>query len=135
MSFMAANEKWRIGIGSLDHEHSALGQLLEALHTAVNDNPESGHSGVLLHSLDEQMRAHFSTEEAMMEGDRYPGMAIHAMKHDHLIKQLHALMVRVDQAPSNLNEHALKFLREWFQTHIEQDDKLFGVWLSEHGKS
>ncbi len=134
MSIVTWQESWKIGIGALDNEHRACWQLLDEIHTAVRENNAGGRAGTLLHTLNAHIRAHFAAEEAMMVGDRYPGVAIHAMKHEHLAKQLLALIARVERAPTNLNEYALKFLLDWFQTHLVQEDRAFGVWLNEHGK-
>ena len=134
MSIMTWNESWKTGIGALDNEHRDCFQLLDDIHTAVKENDAGVHDGRLLRMLYDRVRAHFAAEEAMMVGDRYPGVAIHAMKHEHLAKQLLALIARVERAPTNLNEHALKFLLDWFQTHLVQEDRAFGVWLNEHGK-
>lgn len=128
------NDSLRIGISALDDEHRTCCRLLDDLQVEVRKGGENGQAGVILHALADQIRVHFGSEEAMMSGDKYPGLALHVMKHDYLTQQLRALAARVERTPGSLNEHALGFLREWFYTHILKDDKAFGLWLMEHGK-
>ena len=70
----------------------------------------------------------------MMTASKYPGLMLHSMKHRYLLEQLNAFSARYRREASTINEHSLKFLRDWVVTHIQNEDLNFGLWLNEHGK-
>ena len=87
-----------------------------------------------LRKVAELTRAHFSSEEGMMTANKYPGVALHLFKHQYLMEQLDALLARVNRGGFKLTEYSLTFLHDWFNTHIQKEDRQFAVWLNDVGK-
>jgi hemerythrin-like metal-binding protein len=128
------NRSLALGIGPLDKDHREFVVALAALESAVEGGSDSRETLPLLHHLDSHTRAHFIAEESLMTTTRYPGAQLHAIKHEQLLKQLHAFVARAERCPAALDRHSLKFLRDWATIHIQSDDRNFGLWLNEHGK-
>jgi hemerythrin len=124
----------RIGIGVFDREHDVLFGVLQALQAEIEGSRRDDQIGELLGNLARGIDAHFQSEEAMMRTSAYPGLALHAMKHERLLEQLKVLRMRYARDHSIMNRHTLNFLRDWFGTHIQTDDTNFGLWQNEHGK-
>jgi hemerythrin-like metal-binding protein len=124
----------RIGIGDFDKEHREIVDALNALQTAVESGNQQSVTGPLLLKLAGDTVAHFKAEEEMMDSAKYPGMAIHRMKHQHLLEQLSAFLTRYTRNSARMDTHSLNFLRDWVTTHIQSEDMNFGLWLNEHGK-
>jgi len=133
MPLMVWSNKFSTGIGVLDKEHQALFEALNGVQAAVIAKEERGTIGALLHMVAEGTSAHFTSEETMMAASKYSGLALHILKHQHLLEQLNAFMARFHRG-YNLDDHSLVFLRDWFIVHIQNDDLNFGLWLNEHGK-
>jgi hemerythrin-like metal-binding protein len=123
-----------VGIGAIDKDHRAVMAAVNALQVAVEGGGDLSVTGPLLNKLNSDTRAHFSAEESLMTITRYPGTALHAMKHQHLLDQLDAFVARNKRDHASLNVHSLNFLRDWVTTHIQSEDRNFGLWLNEHGK-
>jgi hemerythrin len=121
-------------VGAIDKDHRAVMAAINALQVAVEGGGDLNVTGPLLMKLDNDTRAHFRAEESLMATTRYPGAALHAMKHQHLLDQLDAFLARYRRNDAPLNAHSLSFLRDWVSTHIQSDDRNFGLWLNEHGK-
>jgi hemerythrin len=134
MAFPTAIGSLHIGIGIFDREHSALHDILNALQKEIEGRRDDDATGALLTDLARGIEAHFKSEEAMMEASKYPGLMLHAMKHQRLIEQLQALRARYNRDRTIMNKHSLNFLRDWFATHIRNDDMNFSLWQNEHGK-
>jgi hemerythrin-like metal-binding protein len=130
----AWNGKLSVGVGAIDKEHRALFDSVNTMQSALDGHEDRSTITILLHNLDEDTRAHFKSEEAMMTDNGYPGTTLHAMKHQHLLDQLKAFLMRFDRG-AEINEHSLNFLRDWLVSHVQEVDKYFGLWLNEHGKS
>ncbi len=134
MAMVTWSENLSVGVGALDQEHRELCAIINDLEATVTKDEERGKVGLLLFKLADLARSHFADEETAMTASRYPGLVLHALKHQFLIEQIDALIVRLDRDGYTLNEHSLKFLRDWFETHIQKDDLNFGTWFRSHGK-
>ena len=132
MTFVQWNDSLKIGLSGIDQEHRQLSQAINDLHASLVDQSPQARTGLLLQQMVECTRAHFANEESMMAQHRYPGMALHALKHEHLLQQVDALKNRFNRGGFPLNEYSLTFLRDWFTVHVQNEDRNFGVWIREH---
>ena len=130
---MIWSDKYSVGVASIDNEHHELFDAINDVQAAVKNNEERGKIGSLLNTVAEGTRAHFASEEAMMAASKYNGMALHALKHQHLLEQADAFIARFNRG-FDLNKHSLIFLRDWFIPHILETDLNFGLWYVEHSK-
>ena len=133
MALLTWNSKYSVGVKTLDSQHTILFGLLNDLHAAMMKGQAQSLTGPLLHKLVEYTHTHFSAEEQMMAGAKYPGLATHRIKHRDLIKQVEEYAARIDKGEITLNLHLLNFLRDWLSNHIQITDHEYGPWLNEHG--
>jgi len=134
MAALTWSGKLRIGIGAFDKEHWEIVDAINELQAAVDSGNDLGVTGPLLDKLASNTIAHFKAEEDMMASSKYPGLALHEMKHQFLLEQLKAFRTRYRSKSARLDRHSLNFLRDWVTTHIQSEDSNFGQWLNEHGK-
>ncbi len=134
MTLLNADNLLRIGIGEFDREHLAIAEAINELQVAVEGGNNRGVTGPMLEKLARATKAHFLSEETMMTASKYPGMMLHAMKHQRLLEQLSAFQARYSRETPAMDRHSLNFLRDWVNTHIQSDDLNFGLWQNEHGK-
>jgi hemerythrin len=123
-----------VGVEAMDREHRELDQAINELSAAVLHDDQQSLTGPLLRKVAEVTRAHFSSEENLMAVNKYPGMALHLFKHQHLMEQLDALQARVSRGGFKLNEHSLSFMHDWLNTHIQKEDAQLALWLNDTGK-
>lgn len=123
-----------IGIGPLDKEHGDILAAIKELQAAVERTGGQSATTPLLRKLANETKTHFRSEEELMSSSKYPGALLHALKHQRLLEQLNAFLVRYTRETSSMDRHSLNFLRDWFEIHIQKDDLNFGLWLNEHGK-
>ena len=128
---MIWSEKISVGIGVIDTEHQDIFDAINDLHIAVISHEDRESVRLLLSRVVEGTRAHFASEQSLMEIVRYNGKALHALKHQHLLDQMDAFAARYNRGVE-LNEHSLTFLRDWFIPHILDADKNFGLWYRDH---
>jgi hemerythrin len=128
---MIWSDKISVGVGVIDTEHKDLFDAINDLHIAVIGHEDRASISSLLIRVVEGTRAHFASEETLMEIVKYNGRALHALKHQYLQDQIDALVARYNRG-IDLNEHSLIFIRDWFIPHILEADSLFGLWYGEH---
>jgi hemerythrin len=134
VEFLNRENQTCVGVETIDREHRELSQAINDLHTAALQDGQQSLTGPLLRKVAEVARAHFSSEEGLMVSSNYPGMALHLFKHQYLMEQVDALLARVSRGGFKLTEYSMTFLHDWFNTHIQEEDTQFGVWLNETGK-
>ncbi len=111
--------KFATGNALVDRQH-------QALFEAVNAFDENLEAGMSRERLDETLdflaryvQEHFSTEEFLMLGAGFPGLARHKHEHDRLIARVKFIRDLRDQDPALVPAEGLaRFLGDWLQSHI-----------------
>jgi hemerythrin-like metal-binding protein len=133
MAFMTWDDRFSVGIKSIDEQHTVLFGILNDLYDAMKKGQAQTVTGPLLHKLANYTSRHFSSEEAMMATTGYAGLEAHRVKHRDLIKQVEQHIARFERGDIMLSVDLFNFLRDWLTTHIQKTDKEYGPWLKEHG--
>ena len=140
MSYIEWNDTYKLGHGQIDEEHHGLhlhiNRVVEIVFGDRDEVVPAGHVGreslieTAVEALREATAAHFRSEEALMRTAEFPGMKTHAEQHEELLDELarfaeHFHSTRADSVP-----HAVRFLREWFEFHIDTYDRALVRWLN-----
>ena len=133
MALLAWNQKYSVGVHTLDDQHTGLFNILNDLHEAMMKGQAQSLTGPLLKKLVDYTRSHFAAEEALLARTQYPGLKEHKALHVELVKQVEDYVERFDRGEITLNLHLLNFLRDWLTNHIQKTDREYGPWLNEHG--
>lgn len=133
MALLEWNDRYSVGVKTLDDQHSVLFGILNDLYDAMKKGQAQTVTGPLLHKLAEYTSHHFASEEALMVSARFAGLTAHRAKHRELIKQVEAYIARFERGDVMLSVDLFNFLRDWLTTHISKEDKEYGPWLVAHG--
>jgi hemerythrin len=129
MAELSWGEKYAVGFQGIDDEHKEMFDAVQELESALERNAETAAP---LKKLVDATAKHFASEELMMRTAKYPGLALHAANHRRLMEKVEAFAARHGQGGVAVDQHALKFLRDWLLYHIENDDARLGGWLKDH---
>ena len=127
-------DKYAVGVPGIDDDHKELFAAVNELEWAIGRNADAAEMVVLLKELVDRTRKHFADEEAAMRDAKYPGLALHVANHQRLQEKVEAFAARHSQSGSQMNQHALNFLRDWLVSHIENDDRRLGEWLKDSAR-
>ena len=133
MALISWDNKYSVGVKTIDSQHTVLFDILNELHAAMSKGLAQNLTGPLLRKLVDYTNKHFSAEEAMLETAKYPKLAEHRIKHRDLIKQVNDYSARLERGEITVNIHLMNFLRDWLTNHIMKTDHEYGPWLNEHG--
>jgi hemerythrin-like metal-binding protein len=127
MSFFTWKEAFNTGIAEIDQQHqeifAVLNRLYEASQTPVN---RATAKQALLEMID-YANNHFSREERLMKKINYPELNQQMTQHNFYKEQMIQLDLElVEDNPSGY-KHVVEFLKDWFLSHILQEDMKFGV--------
>jgi len=122
MALLTWNDKYSVGVPTIDAQHKVLFDIINSLHDAMMKGQAQALTGPLLHRLADYTNTHFTSEEGKMSAAKYPGLAEHKVKHRNLVKQVEEFVLRYDKGEIALNLQLLNFLRDWLTNHIQKED-------------
>ena len=134
MAFIEWSEGLEIGVDAMDTEHRALVDSINQLEASLDSGEERSRTIQMVARVAREAKAHFASEEAAMANAKYPGAALHALKHQHMAAQILSFLTRYSRDTSALNGHMLKFLSDSLAHHIRNEDAIFGRWAQERAK-
>ena len=88
MSMLQWQDRFRIGIAEVDHEHRELIQLINDLHAALGANQSPERIEEFLGEILARIAAHFALEEKSMTALLYPERFAHKEDHERLLDEI-----------------------------------------------
>lgn len=133
MSFMAWEDRFSVGVASIDTQHKKLIDLINELH----DARLKGKSGEALTHIFGELATytvdHFAHEEKLFDQTKYPATATHKAEHDALRTKVRELQAAMEGQKFPFTMELMDFLREWLQKHILGSDKGYSSHLTSAG--
>lgn len=141
MSYIAWDASKELGHEKIDAEHQELlvhiNRLVDIVF-GVGPDREDPCRGVnrrlcieaAVGALQFAATEHFSSEEVLMAGSDYPSSRVHAEAHADLLEQLDGFAAHFHSTSADSLPHAVRFLREWFEFHIDTYDRGLVRWLN-----
>ena len=118
------DERYVLGIHSVDQQHKQLVEIINQLHGASLRGEKRETISAILASLVHYTRVHFSDEETMLESAGYPDLDMHRSKHQGFVSHLSDMQHRFDGGQDVAGD-LLAFLRDWLAGHILGTDKRY----------
>ena len=135
MALMDWNPTLSVKVRKFDDQHKKLVDLLNQLHDGMKAGQGNAVLGNVLQSLITYTSTHFKDEEQVMQANSYPDLARHRAEHEKLVKQVLDLQKKFQAGGAVLTLTVLSFLKDWLFTHIQGEDKKYGVFLNAKGIS
>jgi len=122
MSFIEWDDRFSVGVASVDHEHRELIELINGFQRKiVQDDAVEARRDYLGETL-AHISAHFALEEKLMRDSRYDQYAEHKADHEVLLDQLRDIMDAVESDHAVDNDALSEVLEHWFARHFQTHD-------------
>lgn len=129
-------KSFNIGVDVVDAQHRKLVELLNNIHTTMQQGHGEESIEGTLRELVDYTHYHFGDEERLMAGKNYPQLESHQALHRKLIEDLGRFMGEYQHDRSHFSEtRMISFMREWLIQHILKEDKQFAQYLAQKGTS
>ncbi len=122
-----------LGHDELDEEHRVQFELIDAVAEAVAAGREPAEVDAAVGRLIEYLRAHFLSEQLLMERHRFPQRETHAREHDHAIELLEDLKRRHAVGVTRWTLDSIHLLRDWLAGHVSGADRSLVSFLEAAG--
>lgn len=123
-------DDFSVNVEKIDEQHKKMLELVNNLHSSVENRIDKQELEQLLIELVEFTRMHFSTEEKLMEQFDYPEREHHQEHHKVLLQHLDYLVNAISRGKSPTFYSDYDVSSDWALTHIAESDKPLGAFLN-----
>ena len=122
MKFIEWNDKFSVGVVSVDYEHRQLIELIGAFQRKIEEDDSIDVKLEYLGETYAQISAHFALEEKIMRESHYERYEDHKSDHERLLDQLRDIMDATEDDQQIDNETLGAELETWFSRHFQEKD-------------
>lgn len=119
-----------LGHAALDEDHQVQFALIDAVADTVVSGRDATEVDRAMVRLIDHARAHFLSEQVLMERHRFPGREQHAREHDHAIELLENLRMRHAVGGTRWTLDSIHLLRDWLAGHVRGADRSLADFLA-----
>jgi hemerythrin len=123
------NQKYSVGITSIDAQHQNLFAIAHELHAAMSAGQGKSALSRLLDRLVQYTAVHFVHEERLMRQCDYPNLEEHRREHEKLTAQVVDFQKEYQAGRITLTVQLLQFLKGWLEHHIQESDHAYAPHL------
>ncbi|MCR4713522.1 MAG: bacteriohemerythrin [Treponemataceae bacterium] len=127
--FITWDPKFKIGIPTIDTQHENLVKLCnEFYQSLLKNNDKENNQLVVKQTLEKCLNyaaTHFKEEERLMIASHFSGYKQHKASHDAFTEKCEIAYMRIEKLTTSECIKFAHFLREWIQTHIAHEDRLY----------
>jgi hemerythrin-like metal-binding protein len=134
MAFLNWGPNFSVGVAAFDREHQGLMAIINELHDKMQSGQGKEVVGAIVKRLIDYTIRHFEHEEVELKKHGYPQLRDHQAQHDALKQKVSEFHNRLTIGYNGLiTIEMLRFLKSWLETHIQQEDKAYGLFLNGKG--
>ncbi len=133
MPIMQWDQKFSVGLATIDAQHQKLISYLNELYDAMRQGKGKDKLEKTLQALIAYTSEHFQTEEKLMKQFHYPDAESHFTEHASFVQHAIKFQRDFESGKIMLTTEVMKFLNEWVQNHILGTDKKYSLFFIEKG--
>jgi len=129
MALILWNDRFSVGVPSLDIQHRQLVEMVNELHAALAAGRGEPVIRELLDRLGRYAETHLESEEQMLRAHDYPDFAAHKAQHEEYLARVRELQSRAGHGQVAMVISLLAFFKDWWTSHILHADKAYSDYL------
>jgi hemerythrin len=123
--------KLSVGVDAMDGQHQRLIGMINQIYAASERPPNLEANVRAFDALVQYAGMHFQQEEALMEREKFPGLKVHKIVHEDLVKKLHVHRENLIKEQGRIGTALMSFLKVWLTGHIMGVDTQYGKHIHE----
>ena len=135
MAIIKWEEKYSVGIESMDNQHKKLVQMINDVFDELRGGGRHEKLMEIIEGLVEYTHVHFKAEETVFEKFGYKETAEHKAEHQKFINQINEFKEGFEGGKIPLTMDIVAFLENWLFSHILGTDQKYSEFFKENGIS
>lgn len=119
------DNKYSVGIASIDAQHKQLVELINKLHEAMMKGSSKAIIKDVIAELMNYTKTHFTYEEELMQKFSYGDYETHKKTHASFVERVFDFQEKYLKGEILLSIDIINFLRDWLIKHISGTDKKY----------
>ena len=132
MKYLQWDEKYSVGVDSVDYEHQNLMDMINMIYAELEDRRDIAEITQTVSDVHAEISAHFALEERIMRQAGYEGFAAHKNDHEDLLDQIRSMMDAIEDDPEPALDMLSEQLADWFSNHFATFDARLHSKLGDH---
>jgi len=133
MEIIQWNDSFSVKVAAMDKEHRKLVDMINALNDAMEKGKGKDIVAKIIDGLLAYAKTHFADEEKLMAQYAFPELASQADMHAKFAEKVIEYKKQHDGGNILLSLSVVKFMSNWLRSHIQVEDKKYGVYLNAKG--
>lgn len=129
MLTIAWDDRFLVGLPSIDNQHKIFFQLINQLSADFVSHEPREHLSILFDNLNDYADYHFSLEERWMVCQKFPLLKAHRFEHASFSERITELRHHFRDLDRNVTLETMVFLYGWLVQHIQGSDFEFGQFI------
>lgn len=127
------DEKYSVGITSIDNQHKELFMHLNKLLEAMKQGQANDVINQIILKVERYAVNHFQKEEYFFKRFNFQGSAEHIREHQNFTNKIVSLKSDLESGKITMTFELLSFLKEWIDHHILVVDKQYSECFRQNG--
>lgn len=134
MSFITWDQKYELGIQTIDRQHKKLVDYINSLAELKESNQPDKKEEIrkILRFLVDYCDSHFKYEESCFRNYKYELEQEHIKLHRSLTQQVLDFKEQYESGKTELNDAVMSFLKNWLVGHILGEDQKYVECFHQH---
>jgi hemerythrin-like metal-binding protein len=125
-AYIAWKDCYTVGDRLLDAQHREIFEVINRLYLPMQGATPGLAAERILDRLIRSTRTHFDHEEARQKETAFAQVEAHQALHQAMLQRMLDLRSRFTSLPA---QEILEFLRDWWLTHIQSEDRKYVTYL------
>lgn len=116
-----------LGIPEIDRQHEKIFDIYDQIvnMSDLQEKYQDDEMKNILHELEDYLKIHFKSEEALLHKANYPNIEEHIIEHEMFIKKVDEFVLGYQANSPILLNNMLDFLKKWLVSHIMVTDYVY----------
>ncbi|MCL6269459.1 hemerythrin family protein [Sansalvadorimonas sp. 2012CJ34-2] len=121
--YIVWKDEYNLGVNIIDEQHRGLISTINSFFYSIQEGDGIKVAKPAVRILNEYVKIHFDTEEALLKKMNYPDLDAHMAQHRQLMEKTNEIALKIK------TEHdaweLMPFLKKWWIDHILEEDQKF----------
>ncbi len=132
MGLIKWEEKYSVGVDSMDNQHKKLVQMINDIFDELRGGGTHESLLKIIEGLVEYTQVHFKAEEAVFEKFGYAETEEHKKEHEKFIAQVADFQKGFEEGKIPMTMDIITFLKDWLFSHILGTDQKYSSFFKDN---
>jgi hemerythrin-like metal-binding protein len=133
MTTIQWQDEYSVRVKELDDQHRLLLDIINIVINEQQDKYDATKFSTAIVTLIHYAYTHFATEERYLTQADFPELEPHILEHIDFIMKTLGLALKIEEGNDKIRKELLRYLKDWFSSHVLGLDRKYIPFLESKG--